>query len=60
MVERGEDLGFALEASHTLSVCGEGFRQNLQRYVALQFRVLGAVNLAHPARADQADNLVRA
>src|ERR1700730_14650155 len=52
MVERGQDLGFALEASHAFGVAGERFGEDLQRNIALQLGVARAVHLAHAARAE--------
>ena len=52
MVERSQDLGLALEAGHALAVAGKGFGQHLERNVALQPGIFGAIDLAHAARAD--------
>ena len=41
-------------------VVGEGLRQDLDRHVPSEPRVAGAVDLAHPAGADQAEDLVGA
>src|ERR1700694_5614477 len=60
MVERGQDLGFALEAGHALGVAGKRLGQNLQRNIALQLGVAGAVHLAHAAGTDGREDLVRA
>ena len=60
MVERGQDLGFALEASHAFGVAGERFGEDLQRNIALQLGVACAIDLAHAARADGGEDLVRA
>ena len=45
MVERGQDLRFALEARQSLRIGGEDFRQDFERNVAIQLRVAGAVDL---------------
>ena len=55
MVERGEDLGFALEPYR---IRGQRRRQNLDRYVAFQLAVARAVDLAHTAGAERRDDFV--
>lgn len=60
MVERGQHLRFALEARESLRICRECLGQELQGYVASKFRVACAIELAHPARSEQADYFVRA
>jgi hypothetical protein len=37
VIQRGQHLGFALEAGHAFRVLCEGFRQDLQRNFALEF-----------------------
>ena len=54
MIQRGEDLGFALEARQPIGVVRERFGQDLDRDVAIQLRVARAIDLAHPACADAA------
>jgi hypothetical protein len=49
MVERGQDLGFPLEAREPIRVAGEGLRKDLERDVAVEPGVTGAVDLAHAA-----------
>src|SRR5689334_10500662 len=44
---------FALEALDRLWVAGPSFRQELQRYLALQFKVPGFVDHAHTAGAER-------
>jgi hypothetical protein len=44
----------------SIGIEGELGRQDLQRDVAIQFRVARAIHLAHAAEATQAGNLVRA
>ncbi len=58
MVERREDLRFALETRHALGVCGESFRQDLDCHVAPQPRVPGAVHLPHSAGADRRHDFI--
>jgi len=45
MVERREDLGFTTEAGDALRIVGERSWQNLQRDIAPELRVFGAVDL---------------
>ena len=60
MVQRGEDLGFALEAGQAVGIGGEGLGQDFQRHVAVELRVAGAVDLPHPACANLGGDLIRA
>jgi hypothetical protein len=60
MVQRGEHLGFALKAGEAIRIRREGLGQNLQRDVAIELRVAGAIHLSHPARPKERDDLVGA
>jgi hypothetical protein len=60
VVERGEHLRFPLEARQAIRVQREGLGQDFQRDVASELRIPRPVHLAHPARAEQVQNLVRA
>ena len=60
MVERGEHLRFAPEAREPLGVEGEVTGENFQCDVALQRAVARTIHLAHAARADRRDDVVRA
>ena len=51
VAERRDDAGFALEARERLRVVGETLGEHLDRDVALQPRVPGAIHLAHSAGA---------
>jgi hypothetical protein len=74
VVERGERLCFALEAREpvVLRACAgrlrtsrgvgtgrQGIRQDLQRDVAVEFRVAGTVDLAHSTRTEGRADLIR-
>ena len=59
MVQRGERLRLAREPGETIRVEREELRQDLDRDVAIQLRVAGAIHLAHSARAKQGDDLIR-
>jgi hypothetical protein len=60
VVQRGEELGFALEACEPIGVLRERARQRLDRNLTAELRISGAVNLAHPAGTERADDEVRA
>ena len=60
MVERCQDLRFALEAGQPFRVVDEGVGQHLDRHVTVQGRVVGAVDLAHPTRTDLGGDFVDA
>ena len=48
MVERGQRLGFALEAQQAIGIARERLRQSLQCDVTIELRIAGAIALAHP------------
>jgi hypothetical protein len=56
VIERGQDLRFAIKALPPLHIVGDELRQDLDRDVALQSAVAGAIHLAHAAGADGAQN----
>src|SRR5919204_6203368 len=58
MVERPCCAHFLFEATEPLEVHREALRQHLDRDIATDAWVAGAVDFAHPPRADQAYNLV--
>ena len=58
VVERGEELRLAIEAGEPFGVGREGARQELERDVAAELRVPGAVDLAHAACAERGDDHV--
>ena len=58
-IQRGERFRFTLEAGHTLGVGRERVGQNLDRDVPIERRVARAIHFAHPARANQRDDLIR-
>src|SRR5207249_4769498 len=59
MIQRGERLRLPLEARDALGVAGERFGQDLDRDVAIQLVIAGAIDLAHAARAKRRDDLIR-
>ena len=60
MIQRSQEVRLVLEAGHAVLVGGEGFRQDLDRYVAAELGVPRAVHLAHAARAERSADFVRA
>ena len=58
--ERRHRLRLGLEAGERVGVIGEVLGQDLDRHVALEAGVAGAVDLPHPAGAERRDDLVRA
>jgi hypothetical protein len=60
VVERARRTCFLFEPTESVSVGGERLRQDLDGDIARETRVPSAVHLAHPASANQADDLVRA
>ena len=58
MIQRRQDLGFALEAGQPFGVAGHLGRENLQRDLAFEVGIGRPVNLAHPAGAQQAGDFV--
>jgi len=58
MRQRGDGLGFALESRAPRVVSRHAVGKNLDRDVAIQARVTGAIHLAHAAGANQREDLV--
>ncbi len=59
MVERGEQLGFALKPRKSIGIAGKRVRQDLDRDLALQPRIACAIHFSHSAAADQGDHFIR-
>src|SRR5215467_9087738 len=58
MVEGGCRLGLAAKAHQSLRILGHLVRKEFQSNEAVQFRVLGLIDDAHPATADLLDDAV--
>ncbi len=58
MVERCERRGFTLEAGEPIGIAGDERGKHLERDVALQPRVAGAVDLAHAACTNRLQDLI--
>ncbi len=60
MVQRRQHAGFALETSQPVAVRCEPRGQNLDGDIAAKLRVARAIDLAHPAGAEQGRDLMNA
>ena len=60
MIQRREHARFAIEAREPAGIAREGVRQHLDRHLAAELRVPGAVDLAHAADADERLHFVAA
>ncbi len=58
MVQRRQQLRFALESSEAIGIVRENVRKNLECDVAIQIGIEGAIYLAHAARADELADFV--
>jgi hypothetical protein len=58
VVQRGESAGFVLEAGESLAIGDERRRQDLDRDLAPELAVTGAVHLAPGAGAERSENAV--
>jgi len=58
VIQRGQNFGFALKARQALGVRGQGGGEHLDRHLALQRHVGGAVDLAHAAGANLGGYLI--
>ena len=59
MVETRRGAGLALEPHHAVRIDGELGRQDLDRHLPVEARVMGQPDLAHAALAELFENLVR-
>jgi hypothetical protein len=59
MVQRGGGTRLLLEPREAVAVVRDGFRENLERDLASQPRVLRPIDLPHPSRAERGEHLVR-
>jgi hypothetical protein len=58
MVDRREQVCFALQASKIVGLVSEPRRKNFNGYVAAELGVTRTINLAHAARADLGEQFV--
>jgi hypothetical protein len=60
VIQRRQGSRLALEAHQAIRVAGKRFRQDLERHLAPEFGVAGAIHLAHAAFAQLGEDVVRA
>ena len=60
MIERREHPRFSPEAGEAIGIAGDRGQQDFDRDLAIERRVAGLIDLAHPARADPRRELIRA
>ena len=60
VIQRGEDLGFALEAREPFRIGGNRGRQNLDRDLTFQLGVCRPKHLPHPAFPNLGGHFIRA
>ena len=58
VVQRGEDVRFALEAREAVDIQCEGFRSHLESHVAIERGITRSIDLAHSARAEKLEDLI--
>jgi hypothetical protein len=59
MIERGQDLRFALEAREAIGIVDERVRQDFDRDVAIERRIARPIDLPHAAGPKGGEDLVR-
>jgi hypothetical protein len=59
VIQRREDLGFALEAGQPVGVVREQLREHFQRDIAIELGVARAVDLTHAAATKRGDDLIK-
>src|SRR5205085_10108519 len=60
VIARRQHVGFTIEAREPRRVACESFEEELQRDIAVQTRVAGAIDFGHPAGTQQCGDFVRA
>src|SRR5215469_12386843 len=58
MIQGCQNLRFALEASHAVSILRKVFWQNFKRNLAAELRICGSVHFAHAALAELGGDLI--
>ena len=59
MIERRQHLRFAREAREAIRIVSDSRQQHLDRDVAIQLRIAGAIHLAHASGAEGGEDFVR-
>ncbi len=57
MIQRGQNLRFALEARQPIDIEGEDGREDLECDVAIQGGIAALIDLSHPAAADKSGDM---
>src|SRR5262245_49270103 len=60
VAQYSEELCFSSEPRGPIRIRGKAVRQDFERDVSMQVHIARAVDLAHAARANRADDLIRA
>ena len=60
MIQRREQLRFALEAGQPIGIAGEEVGQNLERDVTPEPQIAGAKHFSHATGAERGDDLIGA
>ena len=60
VIQRRQRLRFARKPGQAIGIAGKGVRKDLQRDVAIQFRVARAIDFAHATRADRRGDFIDA
>src|SRR5262249_47822584 len=60
MIERCKDFSLALETAHARRVARKSIRQELDRDLAFELGIAGAVHFAHSALTEKSDDFERA
>ena len=58
VIERGSGFGLPDEALHPITIRRDVGRQNLQRHVPIELRILGQIHFAHAAGTERGDDPV--
>ena len=58
VIQRGQQPRLALEPAAAIGIGGKNIRQNLDRHVAPEPRIAGAVDVSHPACAEERANFI--
>lgn len=58
MILRGEHLRLALKAGQPVRIIGQLLRQDLDRHLPIETRAPGEINLSHPSRPKEREDLV--
>jgi hypothetical protein len=59
MVQRRDRPRFMFESAQAIRIMGHGRGENFDRDIAIETRIAGAVDFAHPAPAEQDYDLIR-